>query len=86
MLELLANSTNDYSVDRMAHHLYRCGRTVHENLVGKWLDELVDEGLVLFVGWEPLYLHDGAVFIGRDAIFGSISTPLIKSKSGDIHE
>jgi len=73
MLELLQNSSADYTTERMAHHLYKCGMSAaNEGLLYKWLLELEQEGKVIFVGHKPIYINENKTYIGTDPVFGLI--------------
>ncbi len=71
MIDLLKNSSNDYTTERMNGHLYKCGMRTNEEAIYKIFLALESEGIVIFVGHMPVYTHH-KTYIGTDPVFGLI--------------
>ena len=72
MIDLLCNSSADYTTERMNHHLYKCGMRTNEEAIYKIFLALEKEGIVIFVGHIPIYNNSGEIYIGTDPVFGLI--------------
>ena len=70
MIELLRDSSNDYTTERMAFHLYKCGMHTDEGSIYKYFIQLEQEFRVIFVGYMPVYTENNNVCIGSDPMFG----------------
>jgi len=73
MIDLLANSSADYTTERMNHHLYKCGMRTNEGAIYKIFLALEKEGVVVFVGHIPIYTENNKAYIGTDPVFGLIT-------------
>jgi hypothetical protein len=72
MIDLLGNSSADYTTERMNGHLYKCGMSTNEGAIYKIFLALEKEGVVIFVGHIPIYTANNKVYIGTDPVFGLI--------------
>jgi len=72
MIDLLANSSNDYTTERMDGHLYKCGMRTNEESIYKIFLALEKEGVVIFVGHMQVYAGTNPASIGTDPVFGLI--------------
>ena len=79
MIDLLANSSADYTTERMNHHLYKCGVRTKEGDIYKIFLALEKEGIVIFVGHIPIYTQYNKAYIGTDPVFGLITLRSNKS-------
>ena len=70
MLDLFANSGNDYTTERMAFHMYKCGFSKDEGSLYKWMLEFEGYGDLVFVGHMPIYTDNNNRYIGTDPVFG----------------
>lgn len=74
MIDLLANSSADYTTERMSYHLYKCGMRTNEGNIYKIFLALEKEGVVIFVGHMPIYTEYNKAYIGTDPVFGLITS------------
>lgn len=72
MIDLLGNSSNDYTTERMDGHLYKCGIHTNEEAIYKIFLALEKEGVVVFVGHMAVYAGTNPTSIGTDPVFGLI--------------
>ena len=70
MIELMAISSIDFTVEHMAHKLYKYGFTTRESDCFRFMNELCVEQKLIYNGCKPIKL-DGFI-IGCDHIFGLI--------------
>ena len=81
MIDLLANSSADYTTERMNFHLYKVGMRTNEEAIYKIFLALETEGIVIFVGHIPIYTENNHVYIGTDPVFGFIEfTPFTEGE------
>jgi len=73
MIDLLKNSSADYTTERMCHHLYKCGIPTNEGDIYKIFLVLEKEGVAIFVGHIPIYTVNNKAYIGTDPVFGLIT-------------
>ena len=73
MLDLFNNSGGDYTTERMAGHMYKCGFSKCEGSLFKWMLDFESAGKLVFVGHMPIYTDNNNVYIGTDPVFGLIN-------------
>lgn len=80
MIDLLANSSADYTTERMNYRLYKCGMRTNEEVIYKLFLALEREGVVIFVGHKPVYTVTNKAYVGTDPVFGMIEQTTAKEQ------
>lgn len=70
MIELIKISSIDFTPEHMNYKLYKYGFG-HCRNVFKWMNELCDEGELIFNGWRPEKAR--GIVIGYEPVFGLIT-------------
>lgn len=68
IIELMEISSADFSVERLCFKLYKCRFGRNDREVVKWLEQLCEEQVCVFVGYKPEKV-DGRI-VGYEPIFG----------------
>lgn len=67
MIELMKISTIDFSVNHMSYKLYKYGFPFPDCQIYKWMEQLVNEGFLIFSGWKPEKINGR--LIGYEGIY-----------------